>query len=82
MYGHFLHLRLIIAAVSCPYPRSPSHGSLSGDDFTFGKKISYNCEPGYKITGSRTRTCTASGTWSGTQPTCTGKSLGRQIDTN
>ena len=73
MYIHIPHLFLIIAAVSCPDPKSPSHGSRSGDDFTFGKKVSYTCDRGYKITGSSNRTCTASGTWSGIQPTCTGK---------
>ena len=75
MYSHFLHLFLLIVAVSCTEPRSPSHGSRSGDDFTFGKTVSYQCDPGYKITGSRTRTCTASGTWSGNQPSCKGKNL-------
>ena len=73
MYNHFWLVFIIIAAVSCTQPRSPSHGSRSGDDFTFGKRVSFKCDPGYKITGSRNRTCTASGTWSGSQATCTGK---------
>ena len=68
----FSHSVLIFVAVTCKDTGSPSNGGRSGDDFTFGNTVSFKCDPGYKITGSRNRTCTASGTWSGIQPTCTG----------
>ena len=73
VYCVYINLIVVFTAVLCNNPGSPAHGSRSGDDFTFGKTVSYKCDPGHKITGSRSRTCTASGTWSGIEPTCTGK---------
>ena len=64
---------LIFAAILCQDPGSPSHGSRTGDDVTFGKTVRYKCDRGYRMTGSKSRTCTASGTWTGNQPICTGK---------
>ena len=69
----FLAEKIAVVVISCNDPGVPAHGSRSGDDFTFGKTVSYQCDPGHKITGSRSRTCTASGTWSKIQPTCTGE---------
>ena len=66
-------IKIFAVVVICDDPGIPTHGSRSGDDFTFGKMVRYRCDPGYKITGSRRRTCTASGTWSGSQATCLGK---------
>ena len=73
VYCVYINLIVVFTAVLCNNPGVPTHGSRSGDDFTFGKTVSYQCDPGHKITGSSSRTCTASGTWSGIEPTCTGK---------
>ncbi len=50
--------------------------SLSGG---LGSVATYTCDPGYALAGQRTRTCedinggsVTMGTWSGTQPSCTG----------
>ena len=72
-FTKFSHYVSIFVAVSCNDTGSPSNGSRSGDDFTFGNTVSFKCNPGYEIIGSRNRTCTSSGTWSGIQPNCTGK---------
>ncbi len=37
---------------------------------TFGTTATYGCNPTFTLNGSATRTCQASGTWSGTAPTC------------
>ena len=63
----------IIASVSCNDPEAPSNGSQSGKEFKFGKTVSYKCDPGYKMTGIRNRTCTTSQTWTGSLPSSTRK---------
>ena len=39
---------------------------------TFGETATYSCDPGYNLTGDSTRTCQATGMWSGREPTCQG----------
>ncbi len=37
---------------------------------TFGGTATYSCSAGYSLVGETTRTCQASGVWSGSAPTC------------
>ena len=63
-----------------PCPRFPldcgslsgiSSGSVStGGSTTYGATATYTCDTGYTMTGSSTRTCTSSGTWDGSEPSC------------
>lgn len=62
-----------LPAVSCGQPTTPSHGSRTGTDFTFGKKVSFRCQPGYYLVGDETITCQANKQWSRTTtPSCRG----------
>ena len=65
-----VYLWVILAAVSCHEPENLTNGDRIGMDFTFMKTIHYLCHPGYRLNGSRTRTCSANGTWTGSSPTC------------
>ncbi|XP_076768323.1 LOW QUALITY PROTEIN: CUB and sushi domain-containing protein 3 [Arvicanthis niloticus] len=58
--------------ISCGDPGIPANGLRYGDDFVVGQNVSYMCQPGYtmELNGSRVRTCTTNGTWSGVMPTC------------
>ena len=38
-----------------------------------GATVNYTCNTGYTLNGNNTRTCQASGAWSGSDPTCDGK---------
>ena len=38
--------------------------------YTVGNTISFNCVPGYTLTGAAQITCQAGGGWSGAVPTC------------
>ena len=39
---------------------------------TFGQTATYSCNTGYNLIGDNTRTCQATGVWSGSAPTCQG----------
>ena len=42
---------------------------------TYGQTATYSCNTGYTLVGSSTRTCQATGLWSGSTPTCQGMLL-------
>ena len=55
----------------CGPLRSPASGSVTTPGGTsFGKTATYSCRTGYHLSGTKTRTCGASGTWSLIAPTC------------
>ncbi len=49
---------------------APRHGSVSFTTTTYGSSVTYACNPLFVVSGAATRSCQASGTWSGTPPTC------------
>ena len=58
-------------AADCGVLDKPSNGNVSLSDGTImGSVANYSCSAGYAIEGGATRTCQASGSWSGTAPTC------------
>ena len=64
------YLWVILAALSCDEPENLTNEDRVGHDFTFMKTIHYLCHAGYRLNGSRTRTCSANGTWTGSSPSC------------
>jgi len=59
--------------VDCGGLTAPSHGSITTappSSTTFGTTATYACMSGYALSGNATRTCQASGAWTGTAPTC------------
>ncbi|HVZ73733.1 MAG TPA: hypothetical protein VHJ20_15240 [Polyangia bacterium] len=54
----------------CPALNSPTGGSVSAPNLTYGSTAMYTCNTGYSLVGIASRTCQASGTWSGSPPTC------------
>ncbi|XP_066469621.1 sushi, von Willebrand factor type A, EGF and pentraxin domain-containing protein 1 isoform X2 [Tiliqua scincoides] len=56
--------------VRCGEPPSIKNGYAIGTNYSFGAIIAYSCIKGYYIKGEKKRTCEATGTWSGTMPTC------------
>ena len=69
LYILFLYIPILLV-ISCGHPGSLTNGTLLGDNFTFSHTIHYQCDPGLVVFGSENRTCTASGTWSGTDSLC------------
>ena len=60
-------------AVDCGHLSVPMNGSSSGDSTVFPNSVLFNCDPGFILNGSSTRTCQANGTWSGLSTVCLGR---------
>ena len=70
---HILHLFPVYIAVDCGTPITPANGQISHTaGTTFGQTATYSCNTGYRVVGGSTRTCQATGRWSGSAPTCQG----------
>uniref|UniRef100_A0A8C8Z1K4 CUB and Sushi multiple domains 1 n=1 Tax=Prolemur simus TaxID=1328070 RepID=A0A8C8Z1K4_PROSS len=62
-------------AVSCGIPESPGNGSFTGNEFTLGSKVVYECNEGFRLDAGQqaTAVCQEDGLWShkGKLPSCT-----------
>ncbi|KAM8805385.1 P-selectin-like [Eudromia elegans] len=61
-------------ALACPVLGAPDWGELSCShphgNFSFGSTCTFSCRSGFELTGTASRECTATGTWSGDPPHC------------
>ena len=68
---HVLDVSLISTAVDCGTLSNPLNGQVSHTSgTTFRQTATYSCNTGYNLVGDSTRTCQATGEWSGSEPTC------------
>ena len=66
-------LFLFLTVVDCGTLNDPANGNVSHTaGTTFGQTANYTCNTGYRLVGDSTRTCQATGVWSGSAPTCQG----------
>ena len=64
---------LILTAVDCGSLTDPANGGVNHTAGTsLGQTATYSCNTGYNLVGDSTRTCQATGEWSGSEPTCEG----------
>jgi len=56
--------------INCGDPGTPSNGVKHGTEYKNGKSVSFDCNPGFSLSGSSSRTCGQNGNWDGTQPRC------------
>ena len=57
--------------MDCDALSDPANGQVSHTaGTTFGQTATYICNTGYNLMGDNTRTCKATGNWSGSEPTC------------
>ncbi|KAI1902611.1 hypothetical protein AGOR_G00017710 [Albula goreensis] len=54
----------------CPDPGIPPGGRRTGHYFGIDDKVTYRCDQGLTLTGSKVRVCQESGEWTGAQPAC------------
>ena len=75
-FRNLLDVFLILTAVDCGNLTDPANGSVNHTaGTTFGQTATYSCDTGYNLVGDSTRTCQATGNWSGSAPTCQGMLL-------
>ncbi len=61
----------VLLAVDCGSLNNTANGLVStSSGTTFMMTANYTCNTGYNIVGSESRTCEASGVWSGEAPVC------------
>uniref|UniRef100_A0A674JYT5 Sushi domain-containing protein n=1 Tax=Terrapene triunguis TaxID=2587831 RepID=A0A674JYT5_9SAUR len=70
-------LTFFASVIPCLPPPDITHGShnaLSGEEFFFGLKVTYKCDPGFSLIGEASVFCTTkddvNGEWSGPAPEC------------
>uniref|UniRef100_H3AD23 Sushi, von Willebrand factor type A, EGF and pentraxin domain containing 1 n=1 Tax=Latimeria chalumnae TaxID=7897 RepID=H3AD23_LATCH len=56
--------------VSCPIPQDIMNGKYLLKGTTYMSSVVYTCSDGYRLQGSSTLTCTASGEWDSPTPAC------------
>ena len=62
--------------MDCGKLNDPDNGTVTLNAGTsLGQTVNYRCNIGYILVGDSTRTCQASGNWSGSAPTCQGMLL-------
>ena len=62
--------------MDCGNLTDPGNGSVNHSaETTFAQTVTYSCDTGYELVGDSTRTCQATGNWSGSEPTCQGMLL-------
>ena len=64
---------LSLPDVDCGSLDDPENGTVSVPDTTYNSSANYSCDPGYGLIGDAMRTCLGTGSWSGSEPTCTSK---------
>ena len=64
---------IILIVVDCGNLTDPAQGKVNyTSGTTFGQTATYTCNMSYNLVGDSTRTCQATGQWSGSAPTCEG----------
>ena len=64
---------LSLTAVDCGDLTDPANGRVDHTaGSSLGQTAQYSCDTGYNLVGDSTRTCQATGNWSGSAPTCQG----------
>ena len=61
---------LIIVAVNCGDPGTPTNGQRSLSSTTYNSVVTYTCDVGYSLQGSNSRTCQSDRQWNASVPQC------------
>ncbi|XP_061736324.1 beta-2-glycoprotein 1-like [Nerophis ophidion] len=68
--GEWTKTKFMCCAKRCPHPRRPVNGEIYYQDTVYNSTINYTCHEGYTLSGPRSATCQANGTWSASKPEC------------
>lgn len=67
------HFPIRISANDCGNLLIPQNGSLFGNKTTFPNIVTFSCDEGFILKGSKVRQCQANKTWTGDATYCDGK---------
>ena len=70
----------IILGLQCPRLSDPRNGNVTYAYGYAGETAVYNCYHGYKLIGMSSRVCEESEKWSGSQPQCSRKLIGYDVN--
>lgn len=62
--------RMFTVFTDCGGLPDPANGHVAATNTTFGQVVTYSCNAGYNLVGSRNRVCQSDTSWSGTPPIC------------
>ena len=68
-----------LQAVDCGPLQSPVNGTKIGENSTFLTTVTFNCDDGFDLTGSSSRTCQANKQWTGHETFCSGNCIFKTI---
>lgn len=68
----WLHYCFQTSAKDCGGLATPTNGSSRGNFTTYPHEVTFKCDQGFNLRGSRIRQCLSSGNWSGNETTCEG----------
>ena len=70
-YNQLMYVFSLLTAVDCGNLTDPANGQvIHPGGTTFGQTATYSCNTGFNLVGDSTRTCLATGDWSGNAPIC------------
>ena len=64
--------------IVCDPPDSIENGNVSISSTACGSSVRYQCNVGFRLEGSESRTCLPNGTWSDDDPVCRGFTIRRE----
>lgn len=68
--NHQAQMAALEPVVSCGWLPTPRNGKKDGTNYLQGSTVSFSCNEGFILYGSKERTCQNDGTWTGEQPFC------------
>ena len=71
-YYNIFILNFIITGVTCGFPGKPTNGVVSSgsSSHVYGTRVTYSCNTGWTLQGSRDNVCQNNGQWRSSVPTC------------
>ncbi|XP_066188445.1 beta-2-glycoprotein 1 isoform X1 [Sylvia atricapilla] len=68
--GKWAFNTLLCLPKRCPPPPPLQNGKMDFEEFQYQSSVTFSCDPGYNLVGSRTSQCMADGKWTGAFPQC------------
>ncbi|XP_045172150.2 uncharacterized protein LOC123534127 [Mercenaria mercenaria] len=56
--------------VECNTVEAPANGTMNVSGLTFGHKVTFQCDTGYRLNGTEVIECLSTGNWSANSPSC------------